>query len=173
MLQTETEKVGQPHEGYEAIGDGSPLTPPNRFLRTDVKLKAVAETDDMDVKLEVEEVTAGLRVSVVVRNAEPGRYRVVLHEWGYCGGKNELGPVLDLMAPKTLGSNGVQRSDWERALGDVYVKADGDGRARWLTSWGTLREDDKSILQRPLALYRTLSGDKLGEVAVCAPVTMD
>lgn len=172
MLQTQDEKIGQPREGYEPIGDETPLTPPDRFLRTDVKLKPVVEKDDMDVKVDIEEVTAGLRVSVIVKDAEPGRYRVAVHESGDCLGKN-LGPVLDLMAPKTTGTDGVQRSDFERALGEVEVKDDGDGRARWLTSWGTLREDEKSILKRPMALYRVESGDKLENVVACAPMTMN
>lgn len=175
MLQTEDSKVGQPREGYQAVDDKSPLTPPQRFLRTDFELNATDEKDDVDVDVNVEEVTAGLRVSVVMSDAEPGSYRVAVHESGGCAEKKALGPVLDLMAPKTSSDkDGVQRSDSQRALGDVEVKADGDGRARWLTSWGTLKDgDDKSVLQRPLVLYQAPEGDGLGEVVACALITMD
>lgn len=179
ILQTQDSKVGQSRQGNEVLGDESPLTPPKRFLRTDVRLKPTAEKDDMNVKVDIEEVLAGLRVGVIVRDADPGNYVVVFHESGECAGNHALGPVLDLMAPKTAKSSGVQRSDSERVLGDVEVKADGDGRGLWITSWGNLRkEDDKSVLERPLVLYRTssgdkVSGDKLGDVVACAPVTMD
>lgn len=174
ILQTQDAKVGEPREGYGVLGDESPLTPPNRFLRTDAQLKPTAENDDMNVKVDLEEVTAGLRVGVIARNADPGDYRVVFHESGDCTGNSALGRPLDLMAPKTTVSSGVQRSDSERVLGDLEVKGDGDGRGLWLTSWGNLRKgDDKSVLHRPLALHRASSGDKLGEVVACARVTMD
>lgn len=160
-------KVGQPREGYVDHRDDSPLTPPDEFLRTKFELKS-GQGIDADVR--IEEVTAGVRIGIIVEEGEPGRHFVVVHEGGDCTSEETLTQPLDLAVQEQPEAD----EPWpDSVLGAVQVGPDGEGRARWLTAWGDLRSGhDKSLLDRPIALYRA-SEDRLGTLVACGKSIMN
>lgn len=166
VLDTEhVGQVGQPAEGQKPLDRDSPLTPPDTYLRTDFELDTEG---DIDADVRIEEVTAGLRVEVILEDAQPGAYEIAIHTSGTCS-QPPLGPDKSLKAaPNDSGDAGE-----ESTFGKFEVDADGQGRARWLTSRGNLRKNDNhSVLDHPLALYRI---DEAGrrEAMACGTVVMD